>query len=131
MAIWFGSSAPPNSVPIYTAALDSHLEAAPAPCHFNDGLLAFLPKGAHGDDGSGGPGLVGRMPGETRPLTMKNIDNKVIAAAVTYASIPTFQASIQQGFVPGRDFVVNLVQLDLGLRVNALRFLSSRNVTLG
>ena len=59
--------------------------------HFNDGLWAFLPKGEQEDDGSTGPGFVERLPSETRSLTMKNTDNKLIAAAVTYASIPTFK----------------------------------------
>ena len=63
---------------------------------------------------------------------MKNTDNKLIAAAVTYASIPTFKDtvnSIQQGFVPGRNFVGNVVHLDFESRVNALRCLSNRNVS--
>ena len=76
--------------------------------HFNDGLWAFLPKGEQEDDGSSGPGFVERMPSETRPLTMKNTDNKLIAAAVTYATIPTFKDTVNnilQGFVPARNFV--------------------------
>ena len=112
--------------------LESHLAGAPTPKRFNDGLWAFLPKGEQEDDGSSGPGFVERQPGETRPLTMKNTDNKLIAAAVTYATIPTFKDTvnpIQQGFVPGRNFVVNVVQLDLESRVNALRCLCSRNVS--
>ena len=59
--------------------------------HFNDGLSAFLPKGDQEDDGSAGPGCGERLPSESRPLTMKNTDNKLIAAAVTYAAIPTFK----------------------------------------
>ena len=123
---------PPQVRSYSYSCLDSHLAAAPTPKRFNDGLWAFLPKGEQEDDGSSGPGFVERMPGETRPLTMKNTDNKLIAAAVTYATIPTFKATvnpIQQGFVPGRDFVVNVVQLDLESRVNALRCLCSRNVS--
>ena len=71
-----------------------------------------------------------RLPSETRPLTMKNTDNKIIASAVTYASIPTFKDTvnnIQQGFVPGRNFVGNVVQLDYVSRVNALRCFHNRN----
>ena len=63
---------------------------------------------------------------------MKNTDNKLIAAAVTYASIPTFKDtvnSIQQRFVPGRNFVGNIVHLDYESRVRALRCLSNRNVS--
>ena len=62
---------------------------------------------------------------------MKNTDNKLIAAAVTYDAIPTFKDTvnnIQQGFVPGRNFVGNVVQLDFESRVNALRCLNNRNV---
>ena len=104
----------------------------PPPAHFNDGLWAFLPKGEQEEDGTSGPGFVERMPGETRPLTMKNTDNKLVAAAVTYASIPTFKNtinSIQQGFVPGRNFVGNVVHLDFESRVNSLRCLNDRNVS--
>ena len=88
----------------------------PPPLHFNDGLWAFPPKGQQEDDGSAGPGCVERLPTETPPLTMKNTDNKLIAAAVTYAAMPTFKDTvnnIQQGFVPGRSFVGNDAQLDL------------------
>ena len=116
---------------VYTYYLNSHLSGAPAPMHFSDGMLAFSPKGEQEDDGSTGPGFVERLPSETRPLTMKNTDNKLIAAAVTYASIPTFKDTvncIQQGFVPGRNFVGNVVQLDFESRVNALRCLNDRNV---
>ena len=94
---------PPQFRSYLYSCLDSHLSGAPAPMHFNDGLWAFLPKGEQEDDGSTGPGFVERMPSETRPLTMKNTDNKIIAAAVTYASIPTFKDTVnstQQGFVP-------------------------------
>ena len=100
--------------------------------HFNDGLWAFLPKGEQEDDGSTGPGFVERLPSEARPLTTKNTDKKLIAAAVTFASIPTFRDtvnSIQQGFVPGRNFVGNAVHLDFESRVNALRCLNDRNVS--
>ena len=102
--------------------------------HFNDGLWAFLPKGEQEDDSSTastGPGFVERLPTEARPLTMKNTDSKLIAAAVTYASNRTFKGtvnSIQQGFVPGRNFVGNVVQRDFESRVNALRCLNDRNV---
>ena len=61
---------------------------------------------------------------------MKNTDKKLIAAAVTYATIPTFKGtvdSVQQGFVPGRNSVRNVVQLDFESRVNALRCLNDRN----
>ena len=97
--------------------------------HFNDGLLAFLPKGEQEDDGSNGPGFAERLLSETRPLTMKNTDNKLIAATVTYASIPTFKDtvnSIQQGVVLGRNFVGNAVQPDFESRVDALPRLSDR-----
>ena len=122
---------PPQFRSYLYSCLDSHLSGAPAPMHFNDGLWAFLPKREQEDDGSTGPGFVERLQSETRPLTMKNTDNKLIAAAVTYASIPTFKEtvnSIQQGFVPGRNFVGNVVQLDFESRVNALRCLNDRNV---
>ena len=111
--------------------LNSHLSGAPGPSHFNDGLWAFLPNGEQEDDGSAGPGCGERLPNETRPLTMKNTDNKLIAAAVTYAAIPTFKDTVnnnQQGFVPGRNFVGNVVQLDFESRVNALRCLNNKNV---
>ena len=63
---------------------------------------------------------------------MKNTDTQLIAASVTYASIPTFKDtvnSIQQGFVLGRNFVGIVVQLDFESRVNALRCLNSRNAS--
>ena len=46
--------------------------------------------------------------------------------------IPTFNAAvhpIQQGCVPGRIFVGNVVQLDLESRVDALRWMNNRRVS--
>ena len=63
---------------------------------------------------------------------MKNTDSNLIASAVTYATIPTFKDtvnSIQQGFVPGRHFVGNVVQLGYESRVNASRCPNEKNAS--
>ncbi len=48
-------------------------EAAPS---FNDTSMAFLPKGEKPDDSF----MVSRLPEDTRPLGLKNTDNKLIGA---------------------------------------------------
>ena len=53
------------------------------PDGFNDSLGIFLPKGSSDEDAASG---VKRSAENTRPLGLKNIDNKTIAAAINHAN---------------------------------------------
>ena len=59
---------------------------------------------------------------ETRPLTLKNSDNKLVAAVTNHAISPVIQAcssAVQNGFVQGRQLTQNIVDLDHASRLYA------------
>ncbi len=62
----------------------------PPPIGFNDMLGIFLPKGAADDDTKS---CVKRSAENTRPLGLKNTDNKTVAAVVNRAFTPTSAAN--------------------------------------
>ena len=56
-----------------------------------------------------------RSPSDTRPLSLKNSDNKLVAGINNHVAKPMLAASavdIQRGFVPGRQLVANPLELD-------------------
>ena len=53
---------------------------------------------------------------ETRPITLKNTDNKILAGVVNNAIAPVVAAScshVQSGFVKGRNFLNNVLAIDV------------------
>ena len=81
------------------------------PITFSDQLLLFGVKGEDSDDAL----EVRRVAGDTRPLSLKNSDNKTIAGVNNHAAKSMLAASvidIQRGFVPGRQLVQNVLELD-------------------
>jgi hypothetical protein len=85
---------------------------------YNDTLKIFIPKGEEEQDDV----QIIRSPEATRPLGLKNKDNTTIAA-VTNNSIrfPVARdaCSLQRGFLVGRNFVNNIVDLDTFARIFA------------
>jgi hypothetical protein len=93
------------------------------PAHFNSSLLVFLPKGESELDAQ----EVVRSAKDTRPISLKNSDNK----AVTGALVGSFQQfakehthKSQNGFVHKRFFLRNVLDLDSAARLFSMRFLS-------
>ena len=81
------------------------------PINFSDQLLLFAVKGDEVDDAH----EVCRTPGDTRPLSLKNSDNKIIAGVNNHLAKPMLAASavdIQRGFVPGRIALANVLDLE-------------------
>ena len=107
-------------------AVDSQLRQVTLPdsedCkYFNDSGIAFLPKGEKEHD------LVEicREPAETRPISLKNTDNKVVMAANILMLTPTYQSVThpsQNGFVKDRNFLNNIIDLDSAARLYCMRF---------
>ena len=86
------------------------------PLEFNASLTIFLPKG---DEAGDAVGLV-RDPANTRPLALKNSDNKIIATAVNSrikSVVSRHSNKIQRGFIQRRNFVTNIVELDTYARI--------------
>ncbi len=62
-------------------------------------------------------------PGETRPLTLKNSDNKIIASAWLQCLKKPYKGYVdpmQGGFVPGRQFLQNLLDIDTQARLDSM-----------
>ena len=81
---------------------------------FNDTNIVFLPK----SDVCCPGGLIA-APGATRPLGLKNTDNKAIAATLASALASAISATaspVQQGFVRGRRFTDNIIEVDWAAR---------------
>ncbi len=88
---------------------------APDP-HFNASLSHFLPKG----DAEGDAEEVIRSALETRLISAKNSDNKTIVGASIFRFKRWAQENthhVQRGFVPGRNFLNNVVDLDSASRI--------------
>ena len=82
---------------------------------FNNSLSAFVPKGTRHEDAT----EVIRPPDETRPLALKNTDNKTLCGVLNAAikqPLHKFSCHLQRGFIAGRNFVNNIVDLDTAIR---------------
>ena len=79
---------------------------------FNAALLFLIPKKSTGHDP-----LYGEFyePGETRPISVTNFDNRIMANAVRFRLEPIFDAWVsddQRGFISGRSMLLNVVEID-------------------
>ena len=86
------------------------------PENFCDAWGCYLPKG----EADEGDKLVARSAAETRPLALKNTDNKLIAAVLNKKlkyKLPGWADAAQHGFVKGRQAVDAIVDMDTGMRV--------------
>ena len=87
------------------------------PVGFNDMLGIYLPKGSLDGDTKHSVNRTGDC---TRPLGLKNTDNKSVAGAVNYTISPTIAKAAdtsQNGFTKGRQGVDNVVTLDAQARI--------------
>jgi hypothetical protein len=78
---------------------------------FNDTLQVFTPKGEEELDDK----EIVRSPDSTRPLGLKNTDNKAIAACTNSSikhAVARDACELQRGFIHGRNFVNNIIELD-------------------
>jgi len=106
--------------------LVAHTHNLPRPIDINDGLFVFIPKAVAEVDQDEQAIIV--RPLETRPLTLKNEDNKCVAGLVNWGISPTVRrcaSKVQRGFVNGRQLVQNVVDLDFASRAGALRYQAS------
>ena len=88
--------------------------------NFNESLMVFLPKKADGADAAGNPVYT---PENTRPLSITNTDNRLLASAVRLkveAHLAPEISDMQRGFIGGRSMLSNLVDMDEGMQAAAL-----------
>ena len=86
------------------------------PPHYNDSVTVFVPKGELENDHIQDV----REYEDNRPLTLKNSDGKIGAAAVNFATTPVIKDGAhesQNGFVKGRQLLQNVVDLDAFARI--------------
>eukprot|EP00972_Heterocapsa_arctica_P065067 9604690-Heterocapsa_arctica.AAC.1 len=79
--------------------------------------MVFVPKGEDELDEQS----VSREPVDTRPLSLKNSDNKLACSVLNFkfkAPLATGACLAQRGFVPGRQLVSNVVDLDAYGRIH-------------
>ena len=89
----------------------SLLQGVPMPISFNDGVMVFAPKGEREGDES----AVHREAIDTRPLSLKNSDNKLVCGVMNFkcrGPLTRGACPLQRGFVPGRQLLANVVDLD-------------------
>ena len=89
------------------------------PVEFNSSLMVFVPKGEEPDELS-----IVREPCNTRPLSLKSCDNKIICAVVNFAlrtPLAAHSCPVQRGFIPGRQLVSNVVDLDVHGRIYGMQ----------
>jgi hypothetical protein len=86
---------------------------------FNEAIAVFIPKKiAHQANGIGF-----HKPGEVRPLSIVNTDNRLMANAIRLRVEPLLAQAIspmQRGFLPGRSMLQNVVEVDGEMRAASL-----------
>jgi len=90
------------------------------PLEFNSSLSVFAPKGTDKDDTAY---CCTREPSETRPLALKNSDNKTICAVVNRSLkyvAAKFLNHVQRGFTYGRQLLRNVTDLDVEARLQSM-----------
>ena len=91
----------------------------PVPIVFNDGVNVYAPKGEETGDSE----EVVRAASDTRPLSLKNSDNKITGGTIQMSLKVVLQVSaskLQRGFVKGRVLTNNIVDLDGAARVHSM-----------
>jgi len=86
---------------------------------FNDCAMLFPAKGDLEADAE----EVIRAPADTRPLSLKNTDNKAVTGIINQSVKPAIKAgahSSQRGFVQGRQLLQNVVDLDTHNRAHSI-----------
>ena len=79
---------------------------------FNNSLLCLLPKSPTGSDEQHGTYF---HPSDTRPLSISNVDNRLLASAARLAWEPILEAWVsdfQRGFLKGRSMLHNVIDID-------------------
>lgn len=87
----------------------AHLLAEDWPM-FNESLLILLPKLPAGQVGT---------PAETRPINITNGENRILANAIRYkaeAELGKWVTEMQQGFLPGRSLLRNVVEVSQSMQ---------------
>ena len=86
---------------------------SPAQSHdFNVSIMCLLPKKATGHDTDMGNFF---HPGDTRPLSVSNVDNRMLASAARIAWEPILEewvSEAQRGFLKGRSMLHNVIEID-------------------
>jgi hypothetical protein len=100
-AAW--KAAPELAAPVLWSVLHALSKGQPPPPGFNDGILFLLPK-KHTT-----------LISDTRPLSVTNTDNRILAAAVANAAMPAILDIIdpaQKGFLNGRSGADHIVDIN-------------------
>ena len=86
----------------------------------NVGFMAVLDKKPDAQSDGHTPAMVFRHPLDTRPLTLKQADNKQVAKVLNHdisPAIQTWAIDTQRGFIHGGQLVQNVIDLDFQARI--------------
>ena len=114
----WASAGPIGDDTLYTTDKSIRNGREPPP-NFNESGISFIPKGEEEAD----PVEIIRNANDNRPISTKNTDNKVIIAVNTYKLKDRYSAnthSTQRGFVGGRNFLGNVLDLDSASRIYSM-----------
>ena len=112
---------PPAAQLLFSLAQALQSTPSTAPFDFNLADMYCLPKKAVRALPDGSPVF---SPEATRPLSVANTDNRLLASAYRIAVEPRFAPVVspaQRGFLPGRSMLANILDVDFELRVASLR----------
>ena len=87
---------------------------------FNEALLFLIPKKCSGHDPRYGEYY---EPGETRPISVTNFDNRIMANALRSRLEPIFDAWVsddQRGFIRQRSMLLNVLEVDTAMQETSL-----------
>ena len=113
---------PQIGIPTITAYSQHLFSGAPPHEGFNDSGIGFPPKGEKSLDAV----EVFRSAKETRPISLKNSDNKFIVGAAVRKLAPEAKTKThesQRGFVSGRNFLNNVLDLDSIARILSMYYI--------
>ena len=109
--------------------VDAFCSDEPLPADINLSLMAFLDKSGEAPVHAQAPGMIFRHPLETRPLSLKQADNKLVAGILNFCISPAIAKGAidtQTGFIHGRILIQNAVDLDFYARLQAFDFFAGR-----
>jgi hypothetical protein len=105
--------------------LDAFCEDGELPQDINLGLMAFLDKAGEDPLAASSANTIFRHPSETRPLTLKQGDNKHVASTLNFCIAPAITKGAidtQRGFIHLRQLGQNIIDLDFSARLQAFDF---------
>ena len=109
--------------------IDAFCSDQDLPADINWSIMGFIDKSGEAPEHAQAPGMISRHPLDTRPLSLKQADNKLVAGVLYFFISPAIAngaIDIQTGFIHGRILTRNAVESYFYGRMQAFDFFSER-----